>query len=421
MLLEGLELPDRAEEIDQLADTTAEQLELAENLGLVEIELASLGHGLKALLCELVLLDVGLLEVLAALKHSNKLVMRVEVLLPEAMVIEVDGDLLVRVGEGAHAVGDFLTTLDLHEVDDVELAVRDHLVGDLHKESGHALSGVVVASDGVDHLDRVHKSRKGLLNGLWAGSVEGLEVFLERLEVLDVILGLRELLSDLVVDSTPVGGGHVDLLVVDTERLLHCVASVVEEVVDSTAVLAAELLTNLGELAHAPLPVVKLLDGTIVLVLTAAGDGVSDELVHLVLPLAEDASVVKDQGNVLGLALTEAVAEALIKRLKGNVALEGFVSLVELLGEPVEGLGELLLLIGFTHLPVLWVHLLEHRPVDVVDERLQGRNSVLRDFTEQHLLVTGALRVNRLAGLDVPQEEDALAEKLVIKTCKNDI
>ena len=40
------------------------------------------------------------------------------------------------------------------------LAVRDHLVRDLGKEVGHALRRVVVAGDGVDHLDGVHQRRQ---------------------------------------------------------------------------------------------------------------------------------------------------------------------------------------------------------------------------------------------------------------------
>ena len=88
VLLKGLELADRAEELDELAYTTAEQLELAEDLGGVEVELFGLGHGLEALLGEHVLLDVGLFELLAALKDCNKLIMGIFGLVPEASVIK---------------------------------------------------------------------------------------------------------------------------------------------------------------------------------------------------------------------------------------------------------------------------------------------------------------------------------------------
>jgi hypothetical protein len=42
VLLEGLELLDGAEEFHKFANTTAEQVKLAENLGRVEIELLAL-------------------------------------------------------------------------------------------------------------------------------------------------------------------------------------------------------------------------------------------------------------------------------------------------------------------------------------------------------------------------------------------
>ena len=84
MLLESLELSDCAEEVNELTDTTAEKLELSKDLSLIKVELASLRHGLEALLGEPILLDVGLLEVLAALKHCNELVVWVLVFVPKA-------------------------------------------------------------------------------------------------------------------------------------------------------------------------------------------------------------------------------------------------------------------------------------------------------------------------------------------------
>ena len=45
------------------------------------------------------------------------------------------------------------TEFNTAEVDDVELTVRDHLVCNLNEKTSHALVCVVIASDGVDHLD----------------------------------------------------------------------------------------------------------------------------------------------------------------------------------------------------------------------------------------------------------------------------
>jgi len=44
VLLKGLELADGAEQVDQFSDTSAEELEFAEDLSGVEVELACLGH-----------------------------------------------------------------------------------------------------------------------------------------------------------------------------------------------------------------------------------------------------------------------------------------------------------------------------------------------------------------------------------------
>jgi hypothetical protein len=141
-------------------------------------------------------------------------------------------------------------------VSDLHLAVDDHLVCDGAEKTSHALSRVVVASDGVDHFDGIHQSRQSLLDALWVADIEGLEVFLKSLQILDIVLSLGQALSDLVVKASPVGSGHVDLLVVDAKLVLELVASGVKKVIDSSAGLAAELLANLSELTHALLPVV---------------------------------------------------------------------------------------------------------------------------------------------------------------------
>lgn len=56
----------------------------------------------------------------------------------------------------------------------------------------------------MDHLDGVHESGEGLFDRLGVAGVERLKVLLECLKILNVVFSLRKLLSDLVVDSTPV-------------------------------------------------------------------------------------------------------------------------------------------------------------------------------------------------------------------------
>ena len=72
VLLKGLELLDSSEQLDQLANTAREQVEFAKDLGGVKVKLLGLGHVLKALLCEFVLLDVSLVQIKAGLEHRDQ-------------------------------------------------------------------------------------------------------------------------------------------------------------------------------------------------------------------------------------------------------------------------------------------------------------------------------------------------------------
>ena len=134
------------------------------------------------------------------------------------------------------------------------------------------------------------------------------------------------------------------------------------------------------------------------------------------LPLAEDVGVVEDQVDVLGAAVANALALLLVELLEDDVRLEGLLGLHELLGELVEGLNELLLLVRLAHLPVLLRLVVEHGLVDVVDQGLEHSHRVLGDLTEEHLLVIGLLLVDRGAVLGVSHEEHALANELDVVT-----
>jgi hypothetical protein len=87
------------------------------------------------------------------------------------------------------------------------------LVGDLNEEASHSLVGVVVSGDGVDHLDAVHQSWENLFDGLWVSALERLDEFFKCLEILDVILCLVQCFGDSKLNSSPLGGGKVDLRV----------------------------------------------------------------------------------------------------------------------------------------------------------------------------------------------------------------
>ena len=48
---------------------------------------------------------------------------------------------------------------------DVSLAGCDHLIGDLDKEGGHALGGVVILRYAVDHSNSIHQAGDVLHHG----------------------------------------------------------------------------------------------------------------------------------------------------------------------------------------------------------------------------------------------------------------
>ena len=89
------------------------------------------------------------------------------------------------------------------EVKDCSLAVLDHFIGDLGKESGHSLVGVVVSCDSVDHLDTVHQGWKSLFDGFWVTFIEWLNELLKSLQVLDVILGFIQSFGNSKLNCSP--------------------------------------------------------------------------------------------------------------------------------------------------------------------------------------------------------------------------
>ena len=87
------------------------------------------------------------------------------------------------------------------------------MVSNLNKETSHSFVGVVVSSNGVDHLDAVHQSWKDFFNGLRVSRLKWLNEFFKSLEILDIIFSLIESLGDSKLDSSPFRGSKVDLSV----------------------------------------------------------------------------------------------------------------------------------------------------------------------------------------------------------------
>jgi hypothetical protein len=234
VLLEGSELLDGSEELDELGNSSAEEVELSEDLVGGELELLAFGHVHKAFFGELVLLLVRLVEVDAGLEHWDQVLGRILLVAPKDIVV------LHFVLEGSEDLD--VSFLDLFVVQDVELAVGDHLVGDLDEEASHSVVGVVVTSDGVDHLDAVHQSGEGVLDGIWGAFVKGLDELLESGKVLHIVFGFVEGLGHSQLDASPSRGSDVDLVSRLSELFGRVLGSSSEDIVHGPAVLAPKLL-----------------------------------------------------------------------------------------------------------------------------------------------------------------------------------
>ena len=227
------------------------------------------------------------------------------------------------------------------------------MIGDLNKEAGHTLIGVVVPGDGVDHLDAVHECWKRLLDGLWCSIVQWLDEFLKSLKVLDVILSFIECLSDSELNASPLGSGQVDLVSWLGELfrwLLRCLS---EHIINSSAVLAPELLRDARKLSHALLPVVKLLLGSsILLFLLVVVVGVVEGFLDELTPLVEDLLEIGDHLRIWLLLAVPCISLPFFwEVLESDIRLQALECLFELTGELLEYRVELSLLLLFADTP----------------------------------------------------------------------
>lgn len=92
---------------------------------------------------------------------------------------------------------------DQAKVQDIGSAVLDHLISDLDEKTSHALIGIVVPSNGVDHLDAVHECWQSLFDRLWSSIVKWLDELLKSLKILDIVLSLVESLSNSQLNASP--------------------------------------------------------------------------------------------------------------------------------------------------------------------------------------------------------------------------
>lgn len=210
------------------------------------------------------------------------------------------------------------------EVEDVVLAVVDHLLSDLDEETSHAIVCVIVPGNGVDHLNTVHEGGKGILDGVRGSFIERLNELLKSGEILDVILGLVESFGDSQFNSLPLGCRKIDLVSLATAvgLILRCL---LEDIEDGAAVLASELLRDASELSHALAPVLDLVAGARFLVVLALGLGLLDGSLDLLRPVVEDALEVVQHLRVQVLGVLDVlylVVVLAVVLLQDNVALD---------------------------------------------------------------------------------------------------
>lgn len=87
VLFEGLELLLGLEKVNKLLESSLEEVKASEDLLGVEVELSSLGHAFKTLLGELVLGNIGFMELEALLKNHDEILSGYDLLIPEDAVI----------------------------------------------------------------------------------------------------------------------------------------------------------------------------------------------------------------------------------------------------------------------------------------------------------------------------------------------
>ena len=187
------------------------------------------------------------------------------------------------------------------------LAVTNHLVGDLGEEVRHAILGVVVTSDGVDHLDGVHESGESVDDRRCGPRVQRLDEALEGEKIFYIILGLVGVLSDLHVNILPALDEVLNLVL---GKIRVGLREGGKQTVDLFAVLALELLSDGGQALHAVAPKLELGLGASV----AGSRGVSIKvLIDLVAPLLQQLLEVRDEvGHGIDALLEVASIERLV-------------------------------------------------------------------------------------------------------------
>lgn len=154
-------------------ESTHEGIELSENLCFREIECLAFRHISDLFFRVGVALLVFTVELNAGAKDIDEFSW---VLFPNKFV-ETRVDNLVLLIENAI------------------LAVLDHLIRDLNEETSHLVSCVVESCNCVDHLNRIHKSRKSINDLLGSAMVQWVNELFESSQILHIVLCFVQLVS----------------------------------------------------------------------------------------------------------------------------------------------------------------------------------------------------------------------------------
>ena len=146
MVSKGSELFNCTKELNELDESSLEEIKLSKDLVGRELKLFSFWHIHQPFLGEIILLLISLVEVNAALKDWDKLIWWIFILFPKD-IITLNSAFSVAELTGLHSL----------EVENVPAAPGDHFCCDLNKEASHPFVCVVVSGDGVNHLDTVHQ------------------------------------------------------------------------------------------------------------------------------------------------------------------------------------------------------------------------------------------------------------------------
>jgi hypothetical protein len=416
VLAESSELLNGIEQLHELANSSAEKIEATKDLLRREVKLLTLGHIHESLLGELVLLEVSSIEVNAGSHDRDELIGRVVLRVPKDGVI-LRGTLLWH-----------FTLSGETEVEDGVLARSDHGRGDLGKETSHSVVGAVVTSDGVDHLDGVHQSGKDFFNTFRSTILERLDEFVKSLKILDVVLGLVELLGDSEIETKPLGSckGNA-VLGSGTYLISRGILVGWEASSDNSAVLGTELLGNAGKFSHLLFPEVDLILWTSILVEVLSSFRSVECVLNLGRPLLEEGlEVFNHSWNIvtLGVAGLEELLDLWLiflgVGLKLDVAVDWLQSFSEFAGELIEDGSEFLLRLILTLLPVGFGKTLKHGLEALVDGGVQSGDGVFWNFSEEDGIILLHISLEWLLVGEVGSEEvETLAEKLDLLAVSN--